>query len=306
LRQRAGRWSPLGAEVPPVRDSALPGMMAGALGEVRLAAAGVSGYLYPQTIADLDWEIATAGDFNGDGNTDILWRNYGTGTYSGWNCIWYMNGKDIIGYGYPERVLDLDWRIVGAGDFNGDGNLDILWRNYGAGEYGGWNCLWYMDGEVITGYGQGAVGILAYGYPERVLDVDWAIAATSDFDGDGNLDILWRNQGTGEYGGWNCLWYMDGEVITGYGQGAVGILAYGYPERVSDLGWEIAGAGDFNGDGNMDILWRNYGAGTYSGWNCIWYMNGEVITGYGQGAVGIIGYDYPTKMPDLNWRIVNR
>jgi hypothetical protein len=31
-----------------------------------------------------------------------------------------------------------------------------------------------------------------------------------------------------------------------------------------------------------------------------------VITGYGQGAVGILDYDYPTIMPDLKWRIVNR
>jgi len=83
------------------------------------------------------------------------------------------------------------------------------------------------------------------------------------------------------------------------------ILGYLYPDTISDLGWEIAGAGDFNGDGNTDIPWRNYGSGTYGGWNCIWYMDGEVITGYGQGAVGIIGYDYPITIPDTNWRIVN-
>jgi len=251
-----------------------------------IASVSIVGYLYPPTILDLGWEIVGAGDFNGDGNTDILWRNYGAGAYSGWNCIWYMNGASIIGYGYPETVTDLDWRIEGTGDFDGDGNLDILWRNYGIGTYSGWNCIWYMDGHVITGYGQGAVGIIHYGYPEIVTDLDWKIVGTGDFNGDGQLDILWRNYGAGAYSGWNVIWYMNGEGISGYG----------YLYGISDLGWEIAGTGDFNRDGYMDILWRYYGSGGLQGWNCIWYMQGE----------GIIGYDYPMTIPDTNWRIVNR
>jgi len=323
LRHRTAKWSPMGinrVRTPPAERAkqaallSIPTMKdAGTVsaagdGRIGIASLAINGYLYPPTILDLGWEIVGAGDFNGDGNTDILWRNYGAGEYSGWNCIWYMNGATIIDYGYPEIVLDLDWRIAGTGDFDGDGHLDILWRNYGSGTYSGWNCVWYMDGTMINQhYGHYEEGIIDYGYPEIVLDLDWRIEATGDFNEDGHTDLLWRNYGSGTYSGWNCIWYMDGEVITGYGHGAVGIIDYGYPEIVLDLDWKIAGAGDFNGDGHTDLLWRNYGSGTYSGWNCIWYMDGTMINQhYGHNEEGIIGFAYPSTIPDTNWRIVNR
>jgi hypothetical protein len=307
------KWSPMGtdgistrpaknahrkATVPSVLTtrSTGTGSVAGD-GLAGIASASIVGYLYPPTILDLGWEIVGAGDFNGDGNTDILWRNYDAGAYSGWNCIWYMKGATIIGYGYPEIVTDLDWRIEATADFDGDGHLDILWRNYGSGTFSGWNCIWYMNGQAITGYGHGAVGIIGYGYPEIVWDLDWKITGVGDFNGDGHADILWRNYGSGTYGGSNCIWYMDGQrLYRYYGHQEEGITGFAYPEAISDLWWQIVGTGDFNKDGYADILWRYYGPGEFQGWNCIWYMQGA----------SIIGYDYPSTIPDTNWRITNR
>jgi hypothetical protein len=246
-------------------------------GEMKIAALGIEGYRYLNTISDLAWEIAGTGDFDGDTDTDILWRNYGAGAFSGWNVIWYMNGAGgIDGYGYLYGITDLDWKIVGTGDFDGDTDTDILWRNTGTGSFSGWNVIWYMDGEDISGYG----------YLYGISDLDWRIVGTGDFNRDGELDILWRNTGTGSFSGWNVVWYMAGESISGYG----------YLYGITDLSWEIAGTGDFNSDGYVDILWRHYGAGGLQGWNCIWYMQGE----------SIIGYDYPMTILDTNWRIVNR
>jgi hypothetical protein len=177
------------------------------------------GYLYPQSVSDLGWEIGGAGDFDGDGDADILWRNYSADVYSGFNCIWYMNGAGVESYGYPDRVLDLDWRIVGTGDFDGDGNTDILWRNTGAGQFTGFNCIWYMSGGVVSGYA----------YPDRVLDLNWKIEGTGDFNRDGYTDIVWRYYGGGGIQGYNCVWYMQNDRMIGVD----------YPMSVPDTNWRI-------------------------------------------------------------------
>jgi hypothetical protein len=181
----------------------------------------ITGYGYLYGITDLDWRIVGTGDFNRDGRMDILWRNYGGGTFSGWNVIWYMNGEAIEGYGYLYGITDLDWKIVGTGDFDRDGQLDILWRNCGSPSlpFSGWNVVWYMDGE----------GIRDYGYLTGITDLSWEIAGTGDFNSDGYVDILWRNYGTGTFGGWNCIWYMEGESITGFD----------YPTIILDTNWRI-------------------------------------------------------------------
>jgi hypothetical protein len=79
-----------------------------------------------------------SGDFNGDGKTDILWRNASTGE----NAVWYLDGVNWLNTGWLPTVGDQAWTIAGAGDFNGDGKMDILWRNASTGE----NAVWYLDG----------------------------------------------------------------------------------------------------------------------------------------------------------------
>jgi hypothetical protein len=46
-------------------------------------------------------------------------------------------------------------------------------------------------------------------------------------------------------------------------------LSAGYLFTVPDQSWTVAGTGDFNADGKIDILWRN----TATGMNAVWYMN---------------------------------
>jgi len=46
-------------------------------------------------------------------------------------------------------VADQDWRIIGTGDFNGDGKADILWRQVHTGE----SAIWLIDGVTLLGAG---------------------------------------------------------------------------------------------------------------------------------------------------------
>ena len=227
-------------------------------------------------IPDTGWEIAGTGDFNGDAKTDILWRYYGMGPYQGLNDIWFMDGTTFIGESVFSQIADLNWRIVGTRDFNGDGQTDILWRYYGTGAYQGLNVVWFMNGAQFAGEAVFS----------QVLDTAWKIEGTGDFNADGETDILWRYYGTGPYQGLNDIWFMNDTTF----------VSEAVFSQILDTNWQIGGTGDFNNDGQLDILWRYYGAGAYQGLNDIWYMNG--ITFVGEEVFSVIS--------DTNWRIVNR
>jgi hypothetical protein len=88
------------------------------------------------------WHVAGTGDFNGDGNADILWQND-----DGTPAIWLMNSTSIIGGGGLANPGP-SWHVAGAGDFNGDGNADILWQNDD-----GTPAIWLMNSTSIIGGG---------------------------------------------------------------------------------------------------------------------------------------------------------
>jgi hypothetical protein len=181
------------------------------------------------------------GDLNGDGRSDILWRNVSTGE----NYLYFMSGRNIGSEGYVRTVPDLNWKIAGTGDFDGDGKTDILWRNSSTGE----NYVYLMNGTTTTGEG----------YIRTVADQHWQVAGVGDFNGDGKADILWRNGATGE----NYVYLIDGLSIAGEG----------YVRTVADQNWKIVGIGDFDGDAKADILWRN----SSTGQNYLYPMNGTAI-----------------------------
>lgn len=113
--------------------------------------------------------VASANDFNGDGNADILWKKSDGGYH-----IWLMNGASKVG----TLVLGqkTGWSVQGLGDFNGDTNSDILWKKMD-GSY----VVWTMDGTGIT-------GTINLG-----SKAGWSVEEVADFNGDANADILWKN-----------------------------------------------------------------------------------------------------------------
>jgi hypothetical protein len=167
------------------------------------------------------WSVSGAGDINGDGADDLL-VGAPFGDLGGTNAgqAYVVSGTNTGG-----TARDVD------NDFNGDGRSDILWR--------------HDDGRLTDWLGTAAGGYLTNA-PNSLYSVttDWQVAGTGDFDGDGRDDILWRN--------------TDGRITNWLGAGAGGFfdnVAQGF--NAVTLDWQIAGVGDFDGDGRDDILWRN-------------------------------------------------
>lgn len=185
-------------------------------------------------------------DFNGDGQTDLIWRLYGGN--GGKNVIWFMDNDAIQSNEFTPREDDLEWKIAGTGDFNNDGKSDILWRHYGDGR----NQVWFMDGATRLG----TASLM------ELTDMDWIIVGTGDFNADGNVDIVWRKHTNGK----NVVWFMNGVTRTGSS----------YLDIETDPNWHIEAVADFNRDGKPDLLWRSYDS---LGEVRVWYMDGITMTG---------------------------
>jgi hypothetical protein len=157
-------------------------------------------------------------DSNGDGFSDIVWRN-GTSL-----AIWLMNGAQVE-LSALAGSLPTTWTIFGQRDFNGDGTYDLLLR-----DNSGNTAIWFMIGTQVFSTAN-------VGNPGGT----WAVVGTADFNGDGKGDLLWRDNG-----GNTAIWLMNGaSVISAVGLGDVNPV------------WSVAGTGDFNGNGDADILWRD-------------------------------------------------
>jgi hypothetical protein len=72
---------------------------------------GLIGARYLDPISE-DWQVVFVGDLNGDGKTDVVWRNFGGGLDAGKLYVWIMDGPNVVGgTGYTAAQADLGWRV---------------------------------------------------------------------------------------------------------------------------------------------------------------------------------------------------
>jgi hypothetical protein len=162
-------------------------------GATRLGTAALSG-TSPLATA---WKPAATADFSHDGRPDLLWRNAATQKLS----IWTMSGATYLGaYApHPDQAVDANWDVVGALDYNADGNTDLLWYNPNSGKI----VFWFLDYNASRTAGQ-------FASPANAGNANWKVLAAGDYGvGAGGLsgtrDIVWRNETSGRF----VVWYMD-------------------------------------------------------------------------------------------------
>ena len=171
------------------------------------------------------------GDFNNDGNLDIATSNFGSNTMS----LLLGNGDGTF---KPATTIAVGptgatpFRIA-AGDFNNDGNLDVALTIYNGGTG--------TTVAVLLGNGDGTFS------PPASVTVGTApySLVVADLNNDGNQDlavvILGNAAGTAS----------RVEILLGNGDGT-----FAAPTPAGNIGNLYLGiaAGDFNGDGNTDLV----------------------------------------------------
>jgi autotransporter passenger strand-loop-strand repeat protein len=264
---------------------------------------------------------AVSNDFDGDGTSDVLWRNA-----AGEVDTWLMNNGQMAG-GTVVSSVSSAWQFAGAGDITGNGTSDVVWQNTSTGAVESW--------LINNGNLSGGTGI---GHASSV----WQPLGTGDFNADGISDVLWRNTNTGEVDTWllnngqlsggtalgsvSTAWQFAGigdftgtgtsDVLwhnTATGEVDTWLITNGHLSGGTAIGhaasvWQSLGTGDFNGDGTADVLWRNTNTGEVDTWIM---NNGQVTGGTALGSVSSawqfagIGNFTGTGTSDILWRNTN-
>ena len=188
------------------------------------------------SVGSSGWHVEGAGDFNGDGIDDLLWRHE-NGTLSNW--LGSLSGSFTVNDSNAWVHVPTDWHVVGTGDFNGDGRSDLLWQSDG-GSISNWL------GTASGGFTINDANALTSLAPGEIVGI-------GDFNGDGRDDLVFRDAQGGIY---TAATYAAGAFYFNWSAGFVATVP---------LSWDIAGVGDYNGDGVDDLLWRNDN-GDFSNW----------------------------------------
>ena len=210
-----------------------------------LGGSNLTGFGVPNGKMGAEWQPTAIGDFNGDGDSDILWHAE-SGSDQGQVSIWTINGTTLASFGISNGEIGVEWNVVATGDFYGTGRSAALWEsNTGALQD------WSLNGPNLVS--TSAVGQMGAG---------WRVAGVGHFSGidsgDSTDDIVWVDKSNDVQ-----IWQM----VNGQ------IAQFVNPAGTMGANWTLQGVGDYTHSGASELLWLNS-----SGQNVVWQLNGSQVT----------------------------
>ena len=245
------------------------------------------------------WQVAPAGDQDGDGHADLLVAAYGNDEYASGAGVAYLVYGPVSG---EHQLADADavlwgpshglmgWNIDGGEDLTGDGTPDLILGAYDSNDAGtDSGVAWLVPGPVS---GQHVVDEVAIAIEGGSGDwLGYSVAVGGDQDGDGQRELLVGVALDDLEATWTgSLMVYNTPLDTDY----LVADATVYGEAIYDrLGCWVADGGDLDGDGYddlvaaspyVDMLWPDAGA--------VWVIPGPVwgqVASYEAQSARIVG-----------------
>jgi hypothetical protein len=198
--------------------------------------------------AQLPWSEETHqiafGDFNGDGKTDLLYVAKSSSASSG-IALSNNAGPYNITQTWASNFLGIAWHSSNykpiVGDFSGDGKADILLQRQSQGDH-----------YVLHANTQGQIiainQTLPFNHGGQVWSADSHRIVAGDFNGDGKADVFLQST---QKSGLNAVFLAGSAGTFGGAQQTWGNEHIGFRWSLQNA---IVQAGDFNGDGKVDLF----------------------------------------------------
>lgn len=182
------------------------------------------------------------GDFNGDGLTDLVWMNKGTGGLRAYTALSDGDGSFAPASGGLLHSGHFNLQPT-VGEFNGDGQLDIIWLGSDHNS---------VNTYLALGRGDGSFDPVIIDEGSRTgIDFSGAFGVVIDANVDGKTDVVWQ-----KLNGSGASVYTTEGHFSSTTEEPFFFQPNGAPlTSGSDLNGFTAVVGDFNGDGRSDLGW---------------------------------------------------